>query len=150
MVSILQVVRGPPLPPSWLTAALHHSLILQHPQSLDVKTERRGRIRFIEHKSLVFTQLAVINDQHLYHFDIVALRNGSCIHKCWLVECMASIWGAKNICFMGNPGIRGVFSMQNTVFITWLNILMLIDIHTPLIIPNRVPIDACLHYHVLK
>ena len=32
--------------------------------------------------------------------------------------------------------------MQNPVFITWLRLSMLIDIHTPLIIPNRVPVDA--------
>jgi len=34
--------------------------------------------------------------------------------------------------------------MQNPVFITWLHLTMLIDIHTPLIIPNQVPVDA--HY----
>ena len=32
--------------------------------------------------------------------------------------------------------------MQNPVFITWLHPTMLIDIHTPLIIPNQVPVDA--------
>ena len=33
--------------------------------------------------------------------------------------------------------------MQNPVLITWLHLKILIDIHTPLIIPNRVPVDAC-------
>ncbi len=32
--------------------------------------------------------------------------------------------------------------MQNPVFITWLDLTMLIDIDTTLIIPNRIPVDA--------
>jgi hypothetical protein len=56
---------------------------------------------------------------------------------------MACIWEAKIIRYSGNPGIiRGGFTMQNPVFITWLHLTMLIDIHTPLIILNRVPVDA--------
>ncbi len=55
---------------------------------------------------------------------------------------MACIWEAKLIRFSENPGIRGGFTMQNPVFITWLHLSMLIDIHTPLIFPNRVPNDA--------
>jgi hypothetical protein len=55
---------------------------------------------------------------------------------------MACIWEAKLIRFSENSGIRGGFTMRNPVFITWLHLSMLIDIHTPLIIPNRVPIDA--------
>jgi len=44
---------------------------------------------------------------------------------------MACIWEANIIRYSGNP-----------VFITWLHMTMLIDIHTPLIIPNRVPKNA--------
>ena len=55
---------------------------------------------------------------------------------------MACIWEAKIIRYSGNPGIRGGFTMQNPVFVTWLHLKFLIDIHTPLIIPNRVPVDA--------
>jgi hypothetical protein len=55
---------------------------------------------------------------------------------------MACISEAKLIRYSGNPGIRGGFTMQNPVFITWLHLSMLIDILTPLIIPNRVPVDA--------
>ncbi len=55
---------------------------------------------------------------------------------------MACIWEAKLIRFSENPGIRGGFTMQNPVYITWLHLSMLIDIHIPLIIPNRVPVDA--------
>jgi hypothetical protein len=57
---------------------------------------------------------------------------------------MACIWDAKLICFLGKPGIRGGFTMQNPVFITWLHLSMsmLIDILTPLMIPNQVPVDA--------
>ena len=91
---------------------------------------------------LEYTQLAVINGQRLSDFDTVALRNGSYICKCQSVECMACIGEAKRIRFMGNPGIRGGFTMQNFVFITWLHLSMLIDIHTPLVIPNQVHVDA--------
>jgi len=40
---------------------------------------------------------------------------------------MACIWEAKVIHFLGNPGIRvrGGFTMQNPVFITWLHLSML-------------------------
>ena len=55
---------------------------------------------------------------------------------------MACICEAKLIHYSGNPGIRSGFTMQNPVFITWLHLTMLIDIHTLLIIPNRVPVDA--------
>ncbi len=57
---------------------------------------------------------------------------------------MHGFWEAKIIRYSGNPGIRGGFTMQNPMFIiiTWLHLSMLIDIHTPLIIPNRVPVDA--------
>jgi len=57
---------------------------------------------------------------------------------------MACILEAKLIRYLGNPGIRGGFTMQNPMFIiiTWLHLSMLIDIHTPLIIPNRVPVDV--------
>jgi hypothetical protein len=92
----------------------------------------------------MYAQLAVINGQRLCDFDMVALKNGSHIHKCWSTECMACIGEAKLIRFMGNPGIRGGFTMQNLVFTTWLHLSMLIDIQTPLVIPNQVPVDA--HY----
>jgi hypothetical protein len=55
---------------------------------------------------------------------------------------MDCIWEAKIIRYSGNPGIRGGFTMQNPVFISWLHLKFLIDIHTPLIIPNRVPVGA--------
>ncbi len=55
---------------------------------------------------------------------------------------MACIWEAKLIHFLGYPGIRGGFTNQNPVLITWLHLSMLIDILTPLIIPNQVPVDA--------
>ena len=90
----------------------------------------------------MYTQLAVINSQCLRDFDTVALKNGPHICKCQSAECMACISEAKLICYLGNPGIRGGFTMQNPVFITWLHLTMLIDIHTPLIIPNRVPVDV--------
>jgi len=32
--------------------------------------------------------------------------------------------------------------MQNPVFITWVHLSILIDLHTPLIISNQVPVDA--------
>jgi hypothetical protein len=84
----------------------------------------------------MYTPLAVINRQRLRDFDTVALKNGPHIRNCQLAECMACIWEAKLIRFSENPGIRGGFTMQNPVFITWLHLSMLIDIHTPLIIPN--------------
>jgi hypothetical protein len=124
-------------PPSSLsppTAAVCHP---RHPQPVDAETERRERIRNIEFKVLMYTQLAVLNNQHLRDFDMVVLKNGPHICKCRSAECMACIWEAKLICYSGNPGIRGGFTMQNPVFITWLHMTMLIDIHTPLIIPNR-------------
>jgi hypothetical protein len=130
---MLPVVPSPLSPSSRPTAAHHRSHILQHPQPLDAVTERQGRIGFIEYKLLIFTQLAVINGQHLCDFDTVTLRNGSDICKCWSVECMACIGKAK---LMGNPGIRGGFTMQNLVFITMLQLSMLIDIYTPLVIPK--------------
>jgi hypothetical protein len=93
-------------------------------------------------RSSFFSQLAVINSQCRRDFDTVALRNKSHICKCQSAECMACIGEAKLIRFMGNPGIRGGFTVQQYVFITWLHLPMLIDIHTPLVIPNRVPVDA--------
>ena len=73
---------------------------------------------------------------------MVVLKNGPHIRKCQSAECMACIWEAKIIRYSGNPGIRGGFTMQNPVFITWLHLTMLIDIHTLIIIPNRVPVDT--------
>ncbi len=135
---MLPVVPGLPSPLSLPTATVRHP---RHPhQSVDAD---RGRIRNIEFKVLMYTQLAVINSQHLLDFDTVALKNGPHIHKCRSAECMACISEAKIIHYSGNPGIRGGFTMQNPVFITWLHLSMLIDIHTPLIIPNRVPVDTC-------
>jgi len=90
----------------------------------------------------MYTQLAVINRQRLHDFDMVALKNGPHIHQCRSAECMASILEAKLICFLGHPEIRSGFTIQNPVFVTWLHLSMLIDIHTPLIIPNRVPVDV--------
>ena len=90
----------------------------------------------------MYTQLSVINNQHLRDFDMVVKTNCPHIRKCQSAECMACIWEAKIIRYSGNPGIRGGFTMQNPVFITWLHPTMLIDIHTPLIIPNQVPVDA--------
>ena len=90
----------------------------------------------------MYTQLAVINSQRLRDFDTVPLKNGPHIPKCQSAECMACIMEAKLIRYSRNPEIRGGFTMQNPVFITWLHLSMLIDIHTPLIIPNQVPVDA--------
>jgi hypothetical protein len=134
---MLPVVPDPPSPSSRPTAVLRRrSLISQHPQPADAKTECRERIRLIVYKLLDFTQLAVISGQRLGDSDMVALRNGSHIHTHLSAKCMACIEEVKLICLMGNPGIRGGFTMQNPVFITWLHLSMLIDIHTPLVIPN--------------
>jgi hypothetical protein len=114
----------------------------RHPQPVDAETERQGRIRNIEFKELMYTQLAVINNQRLRDFDTVVLKNGPHIRKSRSAECMACIWEAKIFRYSGNPGIRGGFTMQNPVFITWLHLSMLIDIHTPLIIPNQVPVET--------
>jgi len=136
---MLPVVPGPPSPSSPPAAAVRRP---RHPQPVDAETERRGRIRNIEFKVLMYTQLAVLNNQRLRDFDKVVLINGPHIRKCRSAECMACIWEAKIIRYSGNPGIRGGFTMQNPVFVTWLHLKFLIDIHTPLIIPNRVPVDA--------
>jgi len=69
------------------------------------------------------------------------LKNGPHICKRRSAECIACIWEAKIIRYSGNPGIRGGFTMQNPVFIAWLHLTIFIDIYTPLIIPNRVPVD---------
>ena len=111
-ISMLPVVPGPPSPSSRPTAALCRSLLSQHPQPLDAKTERQGRIRFIEYKLLVYTQPAVINDQRLHHFDTVALRNGTCIHKCRSAECMAC---------MGGKIWRSPVSWGQTDYTNWLS-----------------------------
>ena len=130
---MLPVSHYPPSPLSPLTPPLRR---LRHPQPVDAQTERQGRIRFIEFRVLVYTQLAVINRQRLHDFDTVALKNSPHICQCRSAECMASISEAKLICFLGHPEIRGGFTIQNPVIVTWLHLSMLIDIHTPLIIPN--------------
>jgi hypothetical protein len=130
---MLPVVPGPPSPLSPPTANVRRP---QHHQPVDADTEHQGRIRNTEFRVLMYTQLAVIIRQRLCDFDTVALKNGPHICKCRSAECMACIWEAKLIRFSENPGIRGGFTMQNPVFITRLHLSMLIDIHTPLIIPN--------------
>ena len=92
----------------------------------------------------MYTQLAVINNQRLLDFDTVVLKNGPHICKCRTAECMACIWEAKIIRYSRKPGIRGGFTMQKSWFITWLHLHlpMLIDIHTPLIITNQVPVET--------
>ena len=90
----------------------------------------------------MYTQLVVLNNQRLHDLDTVVLKYGPHIRKCRSAECMACICEGKIIHYSGNSGIRGGFTMQNYVFITWLHLTMRIDIHTPLIIPNRVPVDA--------
>ena len=136
--SMLPVVPGPPSLP---TAAIRRP---RNPQPVDSETEHQGKIRNIEFKVLMYTQLAVINNQRLCDFETVELKNGPHIHKCQSAECMACIWEAKIIRYSGNPGIRGGFTTQNPVFSTWLHLRLtiLIDIHTPLIIPNQVPVDV--------
>ena len=112
---MLPVSHYPPSLSSPPTAAVRRP---RHPQPVDVEKERRGRIRNIEFKVLMYTQLAVINSQRLRDFDTVALKNGPHIRKCRSAECMACILEAKLIRYSGNPGIRGGFTMQNPVFIT--------------------------------
>ena len=94
-------------------------------------------MRFVENKVLMYTQLVVINNQRLCDLDKVAVgRNSSVICKHWMAEAMACIAESKIICFMGNPGIRGDFSMHDPVFTTWLHLSMLVDLNMPLIIPK--------------
>ncbi len=61
-----------------------------------------------------------------------------------MVHTFTNVDWLNAISFSGNPGIVGGFTMLNPVFITWLHLSMLIDIHTPLIISNQVTVDA--HY----
>jgi hypothetical protein len=76
--SMLPVVPGLPSPSSPPTAAVHRT---RHPEPVDAETERRGRIRNIEFKVLMYTQLAVLNNQRLRDFDTVGLKDGPHIHK---------------------------------------------------------------------
>ena len=112
---MLPVVPGPPSPSSPPAAAVRRP---QHPKPVDAETERRGRVRNLEYKVLMYTQLAVLNNQRLRDFDTVVLINSPHIHKRRSVECMDCIWEAKIIRYSGNPGIRGGFTMQNPVFVT--------------------------------
>ncbi len=66
--SMLPVVPGPPSPLFPPTAAVCRR---QHPQPVDAETERRGMIKSIEFKVLMYTQLSVINNQCLRDFDTV-------------------------------------------------------------------------------
>ena len=59
---MLPVVPGPPSPLSPLTAAVRRP---RYPQPVDAETEHRGRIRKIEFKVLMYTQLAGLNNQRL-------------------------------------------------------------------------------------
>jgi hypothetical protein len=100
-------------------------------------------MRFVENKVLVYTQLVLINNQRLHDLDKVAVgRNYSVICKRWTSEAMACIAESKIIRFMGNPGIRGGFSMHDPVFTTWLHLSMLVNLNTHLIIPKQLPVDA--------
>ncbi len=72
--SMLPVVPGPPSLLSPPTAAVRHP---RHPQPVDAETEGRGRIRNIEFKGLMYTQLAVLNNQCLRDFDTVAFKKWS-------------------------------------------------------------------------
>jgi hypothetical protein len=56
----------------------------RHPQpvAVDAETERQGRIRNIIFKVLMYTQLAVLNNQCLRDFDRVVLKSGPHIRKC--------------------------------------------------------------------
>ncbi len=100
-------------------------------------------MRFAENKVLVYEQLVVINNQCLRDLDKVAVgSNSSVICKRRTAEAMACIAESKIIPFMGNPGIRGGFSMHDPVFTTWLHLSMLVDLNMPLIIPKRVSVDA--------
>ena len=68
---MLPVVPGPPSPLSPPTAVVRRP---QHPQPVDAETECQGKIRNIEFKVLLYTQLAGINSQRLRDFDTVALK----------------------------------------------------------------------------
>jgi hypothetical protein len=141
---MLPLVPGPPLPSTPPSAIIcRPKLSTYSQQRVDAETECRGRMRFVENKVLVYTQLVVINNQHLRDLDKVAVgRNSSVICKRRMVEATACIAGSKIIRFMGNPGIRGGFSMHDPVFTMWLHLSMLVNLNTPLIIPKQVPVDA--------
>jgi hypothetical protein len=102
----------------------------------------RGRIRFIEFRVLMYTQLAVITAnvsviliwllyKMVHTFANVDQPNA------WLVYWRQNSFASREI-----QGSEVVSPCKNPVFITWLHLSMLIDIHTSLIIPNRVTVDA--------
>jgi hypothetical protein len=124
---MLPVVPGPPSPLSPPTAVVRRP---QHPQPVGAETECQGKIRNIEFKVLLYTQLAGINSQRLRDFDTVALKNDPRICKCQSAKCMAYISKAKLIRYSGNPRIRGGCTMQNPVFITWLHLCQCLLIFT--------------------
>ena len=86
---MLPVVPGLPSQSSPSTAAVRRP---RHAQPVDAETEHRGWIRFIEFRVLMYTQLAVINSQHLLDFDTVALKNGPHIRICWSAKCGKTYW----------------------------------------------------------
>jgi hypothetical protein len=141
---MLPLVPGPPLPSTPPSAIICRPKLSTHSQQrVDAETERQGRMRFVENKVLVYTQLVVINNQRLRDLDNVAVgRNSLVICKRRTAEAMACIVESKIICFMGNPEIRGGFSMHDPVRTRWLHLSMLVDLNTPLIIPKQVPVDV--------
>ncbi len=73
-----------------------HVLRPQHPQPVDAETECQGRIRNIEFKVLMYTQLAVLNNQRLRDLDKVVLKKWS-THSQMLIGRMHGLYlGGKN------------------------------------------------------
>ncbi len=108
--SMLPVVPGQPLSSSPLSAAVRRP---RHSQPVDAETECQGRIRNIEFKVLMYTQLALLNNQRLRDFDTVVLINGPHIRKCRSAECMACIWEAKSFATQEIQGSEVVSPCKN-------------------------------------
>jgi hypothetical protein len=80
---MLPLVPGPPSPSTPPSTIIRRPKLSTHSQQrVDAETERQGRMRFVENKVLVYTQLVVINNQRLCDLDKVAVgRNSSVIRK---------------------------------------------------------------------
>ena len=109
-----------------------HNHLAACPMPADEAMRHAGLSWQKERLLVIYTQLLSINDQHIHDLDAAAVSpDVGGIFLCRTTECTACIAESKLLCYLGVPWCNGGFPIDSPEFITWLHLLMLIDIFIP-------------------
>ncbi len=118
---------------------------IDHNSNVECIRGCHNQVYAIERELIIFTELIVMNEARLHHFDKHSLSSALDVCLIRTAECRASLVEVKLLRYLGRPPkgqTESAIHVDDPHFTSWLHVYMLTDIHSPLIDRNLRNVDT--------